>query len=331
MDANINIREMIRKYEEKYLLLKEINFYEDIDQEISGIYAIDSKKSMLRFICNNLNANSMNEKNFFPVMGNVESEAEGVEFLPMLANGQFLHNVSRAIFMEPFDPAIDSIAIFHFTYRNNCTTNLVFLSEEGYELANKAKEKTEDDYAAILQSKGNLLFSIGKNLTYAYTYNNGKQDVIFKYSKDSLMETNLCAVIDAKKGIFDLIELGMTSNLKIHVRSSSMVLDSKKYCYIGWYDKYNGNSESQWNCHNILYGNQPGYIFFKPIHVNAQKIKVLLAYQGNMKLEYCSGNDSEWKEILNNEELLVKDGELRFRVYINYGDALFKFNIYKLE
>jgi len=335
MSENIleDIRMITEDYNDKYLLLKEINFYEDIDQETSSMYAIEPKNSKLRFICNGISTNYLNDKDFLPVMGNVRAQGKGVEFFPMgfKVNGQVLQNVSRAIYIKPFVPSIESTVMFSFTYRGNCTTSLILLSQKGYELATEnPKEKTEDEYTEIFKTEGNLIFSISKNMVYAYTYSNGKQQIIFN-SYVKLQETNLCAVLDAKEGKFDLIELGKFNKSILHVNSSDMVIDGRKYCYIGWYDKYNGRSESQWNCHNILYGNKSGYIFLKPIHIYANKIKLLIAYQGKIKLEYWSSNDLAWKEILNNEELLVEDKILNFRIYMNYGDALSKFNIYKIE
>ncbi|WP_094548907.1 hypothetical protein [Petroclostridium xylanilyticum] len=299
----------------KYHLLRELDFTKDIDMERSGIYFVHSEKKYLEFVCKVKEQILFND--YISIIGRTHEQEKDVVIIPSNSNLQiFEDSIKRAITLirKPIKlNEVDIVLISFMVSDFQHDFHIRLCNQDYYNWMCKLKEKTmlynpDISSRCIAYCFNNKVLSV-KSLA-------GSQISRNNYILLPINDKNIYQILNLKKGFFK-------ANLQSsYVYYNELIQKEDQYLY------FSCNRNAKMTINKLIYGNENGYIYLKPLNYDNEKIHILMECSGRPTLEFFCEVSRQWK-IIEDNRLLKLNHQVQLRISMHNGDKIYKMFILK--
>lgn len=305
------INRIVSNLKERELIVREVNFKEDIDIDKSYQARYDIKNSYLEFLYSFCMVG--NEINKSLVLGNCTEKEGEISLIPTL-NKEYKDQEKRAslIFNSSIGSFVDIVAV------------KFLLSNEFV----------------------NFYYMLCNNSFYDYITDKSDQKIM-KYPEDNYQLVShfnhKSFVVKERKGseyvdstpVFNSINKGENNTFILDLRKRMVKANNKKWRNYSisenlqkYYLYLAAVGEGKVTINELEFGNEKGYIYLKPFEVEASSIKMNIIYKGEVQIEYFN-KEGKWEIIHLNETISLTSRLLNIRFLMKTRSKVFYFNISK--
>ncbi|WP_186429889.1 hypothetical protein [Clostridium sp. BSD9I1] len=308
-----------------YNLLKEINFSNDLDVELSDKFYIDEMKSYLQFL---YGIDRKVKLDTLVPLANVHINKNNISFAPTITekdNWIKRRGIADCLLNESIEPEKREIIIVNFSKERNVNFFIQFLYDSSYR---KALDVLNRDgfLNEIVRSNVShtLLHSFRKDKLELYIAKEFDSDVLGIYRLEQTDDFSY--LINFKEGY---VQLNKFEKQVERIYNDKLILKDTLHLYMSCIDFEDFiSSQRKAEVSEIVYGLQSGFVYFKPIKIVNGSFFVKINSKGNPVLQYYLYKAEKWIDVKN--EINVENiKELRMRVKMNTDDLIY--NIVILE
>lgn len=310
--------DIIDKIFQKYNLIKEIDFNNDIEVEKSGKFIIDNEGGYLEFLFQKKEEITIND--YTTIFGKMETHGEDVKMIPVL-NDKFedlsqksVSLVLEKIFMQTemdviyikFNKTKDSYFYFrpsnfafynamhklksgnknknlYHSYIKDCKTIECIFKDDSVTIAKRVGLELDSNTAIRLPLSDNTIeFTINKRTGYVRA-GNKKANIPFL---SIIREEKMC--IGLLSFVQDDVNLNETACIK-----------------------------------SILYGTEYGYIYINTFEIQSKVVELIMISSGNPVIQYYVNESNQWVNITKNLDIHI-NGNTQLRIKMATGDKVYK-------
>lgn len=326
MSKSEDMNELKKEIKQKYAIVYELDWENDIDHEKSPCNEIKQTGGYWEFICEKAAENTGND--FEIICGGLavkegcwEGKLQEQPFYKDRAGGGKIFSA-----ILPLDSRYD---ILNIDFKGSAAQRFkIFLYDDAlYQLKKEVQAGVFDSEASAsdqkrLEDLQNQFFTFSLEQKNTVAILSGKtvlENISFKY----------CCQ-DAVSFYFDY----QAGKLNINNQNWRNIydLDFDKLNYLEMYGSFGDDAaaDDAFCIYKIAYAKNSGYIYWKPIPLTPGQYQVFLQYTGEPVLEYCSGNSANWELVPEKLRLTAKE-DLRFRIKMNAGNRLYDLFIAKYK
>ena len=289
------IGRIIGSLREKGSVIKEFNFIEDIDKEKSNRSRYDANDSFMEFhYALSMDARLIHKET---VLGDCIEEAGKITLIPTL-NNEYKDQIKRAglIFNSSIDPSIDMLAV-KFVLTNELVNFYCILANDSFYhyITDKSPEKIMEHPADSYQ--------------LACCFNNKGCTVKERKGKNYISTSPV--FIDMHEGenryLLDLIRQKIKINNEKFRNFIKTESTQANYLYLA------AVGEGTVTINEMEFGETKGYIYLKPVEVNASSVMLNMVYTGEVEVEYFN-DEGKWEHISINENITSGSRLLHIRL-----------------
>jgi len=307
---NGRLEELKNKLREENKIVKEIDFFRDIDVERSDKYHTDSKKGCIKFLCGNPYHLKYND--YIVLDGKLQTEGDSIKLISQI-NKFYQDKIERGQIL--IDKQLDnnrySIMNCIIDTSNNNLCQLIFANNEYYsllldikdnkllsklEVINDARYEKTIFYSCIL---GNKTVTVSKNIGGKY------QDKTNVHIPSKAQKHNIT---------YDIIHRKLTiNNVQVIFEDFNFNPQGISLANI---------KDSVTNIKEITYGERKGYIYLKPIEGLPNKVRLFMLYSGNGNMEYWERKSNKWIKV-SNQSTISNFDKLYIRISMENEEKIY--------
>lgn len=301
---------------EKYNVVKEIDFNEDIDVEKSGVYFFDDEEKILRFMFQK--KGEISSKDFFTTLGKKEETIQGVKLIPT-ENKDYCKSewINCFLIEKKFNKAENDIFYFEFNIHEKGSFIIRFSNEYyGSKIIDAYNKKT---------NAGNLKSESKSKVVDYYFVNNRLASMEWSglglYYEEYLeykYDTKFIRFVVNNKEKYILL-----GDEKLKTKGLDYINDEHISIIIAGSSIYGEDIDYAALIKSFDYGSSQGYLYLKPFKLDEKKVKVLILGNRDIKVQQYLKLDSKWVNV-NKEIEFAQQEEIRLRVDMNSGDIIYK-------
>lgn len=303
----------------EYELLKEIDFYNDLDIGISDKFCIHETKSYLEFL---YGISEKVELDQLVPIANVEIDKDKVIFTPISTNKDKWikdRGIADCLLDETIEPGERELLIINFSKEKSVNFFIEFLYDSSY---HKALNVLNGNgfVNEIVRSNGShtLLHSFRKDIFQIYIAKGFDSETLVKYNLEEI--ENISYIINFKEGY---IQLNKFEKQIARIYHKKLIPKEDLYLYASCIDFENYTTpRRKAEIADIIYGSHNGFVYFKPVSIVSDKFIVKINSIGHPILQYYLYEKEEWIDIQNKIEIKnIK--ELKMRAKMNIDDLIY--------
>lgn len=322
------IESYCKEIHEKYNVIKEIDFHNDIDVEKSDRYVVDGESEHLEFLFKEVEKIEFEDYKLYR-FGKFELTQKGIHLIPMIdreiddsikrsqvfIKKPILVNRTPLVYVS-FNTNKDAILcvrignqFFYDTCRASVEGKIPWNSE--------LKQSNEFQRIEAYFSSSDVFIQQQAGLKKVYI----ERDV-----HSSFNSTSVNCVFNTQKGYLSiegkeekLYHKGIFQNQKCYMSISCNSIKPELQ-YISKPDAY---------IKEVIFAKEDGFIYLKPIkNLMDKKVQVMMLSSKEVIAQYYDQHQDRWVDVSCNETLQVEE-MLRLRIYMNFADRIY--NIFIVE
>lgn len=323
----MNIAATIKEIENKYKIIKRIDFNKDLDLEKSGKFYIDKSRGCIEFL---YTVSDIIEPSVYNLIyGEMNTIGEEVRLVPTF-NDMTDNKVKRAQLLLERKINPSDFIVFDIKVKLNANTYFFVTLNNyySYELLKAQKEKKVFLAGDYYQSKRRkvMYFTLDANMTMI-EYEGLNQSYSHSVPvKNSDYQDEISIIFNFANGS---IRFGEN---KMHFQPSNIIKhDEPIYISLVCNSKTNADCDMETYVKRIVCGTADnGYLYFKPIAA-VMDMQVFVISKGSPTIEYYSNSLNKWLTI-NNGSLIKADGkEVMLRARLSTADKIYQILITQNE
>ncbi|MBZ4645379.1 MAG: hypothetical protein JG777_868 [Clostridia bacterium] len=315
-----------------YKVIKQVNFDNDIDLEKSGSFIIHPVENYLEFLYQPVEKISINE--CISVLGEIEINNEGVIFKPTVNPKSLQYSYPRkeaiCLVRIPINPNEVDIIDISFTCNMTSYFYMMLVNRFGFETMLKVIEgkASHRDVVRSQGSRATQIQCINNEMSVYYMIG---EDVTENIVSVPVISNSIEYMFNINKTYitYKLANKNFMQNINLHRK---LPIDSNSYYIYFGVDNYNINSPTTKEAclHKVVYGQEHGYIYLRPINICSKMIQVIMLYCGNSVVQFFCPDKKQWLEVKDKEIIKNSTGSVSFRVYMHSRDKIYEFAIIEI-
>lgn len=310
-----------REIEEKYYIVKEINFNEDIDIERSDKHILDEKNNYLEFLFREIE--NISPESYTAVLGKSKTVGNGIKMIPTINNDLINDNKKRATFLVEKPLIQNQVDLVCVNFQRSYSAYFYFfISNHIYHNTMEKIIRREIPYnSEVFISSGSRHINnvFGDNIVTIQTRTDSIPDLD---SALTIPIQNNCDrfLINLKDNYIKLQEK------KYNAPYSSFIKKEKVYISLACIPYDSSMENESVLVKSVVYGSRNGLVYLKPFLLKSSKLKVFMICSGNPTIQSYSKKIGKWINITSNN-ISDSGAEIHLRIKMSLGDKIYHFLI----
>lgn len=293
--------------EQNHKIIRNIDFSEDLLEEMPVKYQVDAEKSRkLTFIYEDVY--EVKHDDYELAAGDIKFDGNGVTLIPNHGYGDS-QSYSDGSYMvkRSIDEEIDTVYLEFLKDSRLSTLSILLINKPYYDALVRIKDRLEEHSGKALLNTGS------KGLMLSFFENNYISIVDRFELTDNYMHQSYVAS-DLKIGVeFCLKDNCIRINGESICLNRSVTLEDKNYLYF-WAARNQCIEDIGISINEVKYRRKSGFLYVKPFKNNYGSIKVLLMDNGEAYIEFYQESSGTWKRTDANSTISERDIRMRIKM-----------------